>query len=249
MHPILIEIGPLTIYSYGFFIAAAILLGMGLTMHEARHKHLNPRIVSDLGFYLILGALIGSRLLYVFLNPVYFFSHPLEIIKFWKGGLIFVGGAIAAGLIAWIYLKQREGPFRDWLDAFAPGIAAGQAVGRIGCLMAGCCYGKQCSLPFAITFKLPNSLAPLHLPLHPTQIYHSLAGLCTFIILVLAKRKQLQPGQLFALFLMLYSLFRFGIEFYRGDFRGDLGVLSVTQWITTFVLLLGLTLMVRFRRK
>ncbi len=248
MHPILIDIGPVTLYSYGFFIAAAILLGLGLSMKEARRKNLNHKLIPDLGFYLILGALAGSRLLYVLLNPLYFLENPLQIIQFWKGGLVFVGGAIAAGLIAWLYLNKKNEPFRKWLDAFAPGIAAGQALGRIGCVMAGCCYGKQCSLPWSVTFKNPNSLAPLNTPLHPTQLYHSLSGVIIFILLIAAKKKVRQPGQLFALFLMLYALFRFVVEFFRGDFRGHLGFLSVTQWIVCLVFILGLSLFYTFRR-
>ncbi len=248
MHPILIDIGPVTLYSYGFFIAAAILLGLGLSMKEARRKNLNHKLIPDLGFYLILGALAGSRLLYVLLNPLYFLENPLQIIQFWKGGLVFVGGAIAAGLIAWLYLNKKKEPFRKWLDAFAPGIAAGQALGRIGCIMAGCCYGKQCSLPWSVTFKNPNSLAPLNSPLHPTQLYHSLSGLIIFILLIAAKKKVRQPGQLFALFLMLYALFRFVVEFFRGDFRGHLGFLSVTQWIVCLVFVLGVSLFYTFRR-
>ncbi|MFW6054535.1 MAG: prolipoprotein diacylglyceryl transferase [Thermodesulfobacteriota bacterium] len=247
MHPILVDLGPLTVYSYGFFIAAAILLGMGLAMHEARQKDLNPRLVLDLGFYLILGAVVGSRLLYVLLHPVYFFNRPLEIVQFWKGGLVFIGGVIVAVIVAWIYLKQKEEPFLDWLDTFAPGAAAGQALGRIGCLMAGCCYGKPADLPWALTFMMPNSLAPLHLPLHPTQIYHSLAGLVTFVLLVLAKRKDLKSGQLFALFLVLYSFFRFVIEFFRGDYRGYLGFLSTTQWITIVVFIIGVSIILKLR--
>ena len=248
MHPVLVDIGPITLYSYGFFIAAAILLGLGLSMREARLKNLNHKLLPDLGFYLILGALAGSRLLYVLLNPAYFLEHPLQMLQFWKGGLVFVGGAIAAGLIAWFYLSRKQEPFRKWLDVFAPGIAAGQALGRIGCFMAGCCYGKQCALPWSVTFKNPDSLAPLHSPLHPTQLYHSLSGVMLFILLITARKKIRHPGQLFALFLMLYALFRFVIEFFRGDFRGHLAFLSVTQWIVSCVFVLGVSLFVLFRR-
>ncbi len=242
MHPVLIRIGPFTIYSYGFFIAAAILLGLAIGMREAKHRGLAHRMVPDLGFYIILSAIVGARLLYVLLKPNYFLQHPLDILLFWKGGLVFVGGAIGAVGAAIIYLRSHGEPFWAWADAFAPGIAAGQAVGRIGCLMAGCCYGKTCDLPWAVSFTNPNSLAPLHIPLHPTQIYHSLAGVLTLALLYGFKQRLKGSGQLFGLLLMAYGVLRFSIELLRGDFRGHLGPLSVTQWVALGVLGLGIAL-------
>jgi len=248
MNPVLIDIGPLTIHSYGFFIAAGFLLGLSVAMHQAKQKGLDHKLVPDLGFYIILSAIVGSRLLYVLLEPAYFLDHPLQILQFWKGGLVFLGGAILAALVCLLVLRRKDQPFWPWADAFAPGIAAGQAVGRLGCLMAGCCYGKACSLPWSITFTQPNSLAPINVPLHPTQVYHSLAGLITLCILLLARKKMARPGQLFGLFLVLYSLFRFVIEFYRGDFRGYLGFLSVTQWVAAGLFFAGLTMIIKARR-
>jgi phosphatidylglycerol:prolipoprotein diacylglycerol transferase len=248
MNPVLIDIGPLTIHSYGFFIAAGFLLGLSVAMHQAKQRGLDHKLVPDLGFYIILSAIVGSRLLYVLLEPAYFLDNPLQILQFWKGGLVFLGGALLAALVCLLVLRRKNQPFWPWADAFAPGIAAGQAVGRLGCLMAGCCYGKACSLPWSITFTQPNSLAPINVPLHPTQVYHSLAGLITLCILLLARKKMARPGELFALFLVLYSMFRFVIEFFRGDFRGYLGFLSVTQWVSAALFMAGLTLIIKARR-
>lgn len=248
MHPVLIRIGPFTIYSYGFFIAAAILLGLAIGMREAKHRGLSHRMVPDLGFYIILSAILGARLLYVLLKPDYFLQHPLDIIQFWKGGLVFIGGAIGAVGAAVVYLRLHREPFWSWADAFAPGIAAGQAIGRIGCLMAGCCYGETCALPWAITFTNPNSLAPLHMELHPTQIYHSLAGILTLVLLYGLKKRLQGSGQLFGVLMVCYGALRFAIEFFRGDFRGHLGPLSVTQWVALGVLILGIALFQMRRR-
>jgi phosphatidylglycerol:prolipoprotein diacylglycerol transferase len=248
MHPILIEIGPFTIYSYGFFIAAAILLALAVGIRQADKKGLDARLGSDLGFYLILGAIVGSRLLYVLLKPEYFLSHPLQIIQFWKGGLVFIGGAIAAIAVGAWYLRRKDQPFWPWTDAFAPGIALGQGVGRIGCFMAGCCYGKETQVPWAVTFTNPLSLAPLHIPLHPTQIYHSLAGFFTFILLLVCGRRLSGSGQLFGLFLAAYGALRFVIEFYRGDFRGHLAMFSITQWMALAALAAG-ALIILLRRR
>ena len=242
MHPVLIEIGPLTIHSYGFFIAAAFLLGMWVVMREAPGYGLNPKFVPDLAFYLLVSAIVGSRILFVLLDPQPFLDDPLLIFQFWKGGLVFVGGVAAAVATAWIVIGLKREPFWKWADAFAPGIAAGQFLGRIGCLMAGCCYGKPTSVPWAITFTHPQSLAPLHIPVHPTQLYHSLAGLLTFIILVALRSKLRIPGQRFAMFLILYALFRFTIEMFRGDFRGAIGPYSLTQFVAGGIFCLGLAL-------
>ncbi len=249
MHPILIKIGPITIYSYGFFIASAFLLGLAVASREVKRRGLNVALVSDLGFYVILSAILGSRLFYVLIKWKYFRHHLLETIMIWKGGLVFVGGAICALASAIIFLRKKgEDPW-IWADCFAPAIAIGQFVGRIGCLMAGCCYGRYCTMPWAITFTDPHSLAPLNVPLHPTEIYHSLAGLITFFILWIMKDRFSSRGQLFGLLLLLYAIGRFTIEFYRGDFRPMLGPLSVTQWLAIGIFLCGIVIIFLRGRK
>lgn len=249
MHPVLINIGPLTIHSYGFFVAAAFLASMAWTCREARDRSLDHTLVSDLGFYVILGAILGARILYILIDPVYFFHHPLEMFMFWKGGLVFLGGAILASITGYWFLNKKNQPLWPWIDAIAVSVPLGQAIGRIGCTMAGCCYGGHCDLPWAITFTDPTSLAPLNIPLHPTQLYHSLAGLGTFFILLIAKRFIKTPGILAGLFLVMYALFRFSIEFFRGDYRGDFGILSVTQVIAAAIFFLGISIMIYRRKK
>ncbi len=240
MHPILFKIGPITVYSYGFFIASAFLLALGYVMREGKKIGLDPKMVSDFGFYLIVMGIVGARALYVIMNYKYFLAHPVESFMIWKGGLVFSGGAILGVAWAIFYLKKRGEDIWIWADLIAPGVALGQFIGRFGCLMAGCCYGRYCSLPWAITFKDPNSLAPINIPLHPTQIYHSLAGLVTFFILCILKSKINIKGIIFGIFLMLFGFFRFLIEFYRGDFRPMLGIFSYTQWMALFLICVGL---------
>ncbi|MFP4314882.1 MAG: prolipoprotein diacylglyceryl transferase [Desulfovibrionales bacterium] len=247
MFPILVNIGPVTIYTYGFFIAAAFLAGMVWAAREADAKGLDPKIVFDVGFYIVLSAILGSRLLYVLLNPSYFLQFPLEIFKFWKGGLVFLGGALLATAAVLLYFKRRNLSVWLWADCFAPGLALGQAIGRLGCFSAGCCYGKECELPWAATFSNPASLAPQHIPLHPTQLYHALAGLVSFGILLAAKRHLKQPGQLMGLFFVLYAFFRFTIEFFRDDYRGTVGFFSVTQVIAAAVLIIGVIIIYQRR--
>lgn len=239
MFPILFEFGPVTLHTYGLFVAAGFLLGIAWSMREAREYGLNPQVLSDVGFYIILGAILGARLMYVAINPVYFWNNPLEIFLFWKGGLVFSGGAILGAVFAIWFLRSRGQDIWIWMDVVAPGIGLGEAVGRIGCLSAGCCYGASCDLPWAITFYSPESLAPLFVPLHPTQIYHSLAGLTCFLVLRALKPHVHHPGWLMGVFLMLFGMFRFLIELFRADYRGELGVLSVTQLIALGAVALG----------
>lgn len=248
MQPILLKLGPVTIHAYGVFITAAFLAGVGWAMHEARQRKLPHDKIPGISLLILAGAILGARLLYVLIDLQYFAANPLEIFAFWHGGLVFSGGFLVGSLFGYWALRKETDKL-TWLDCFAPGVALGQAIGRIGCFMAGCCYGSKSFVPWAVTFTDPNSLAPLFQPLHPTQLYHSLAGLLTFGMLLLAKRKLQTPGKLTGLFLVLFAGFRIFIEFFRADYRGDLGVLSVTQLIALVLLLPGLFLLFRKRAR
>jgi len=248
MHPILVKIGPLTIHTYGFFIAASILVGLTIVAQEAKKRNLDPKLASELGFYVLVGALLGARVFFILINLNYFLAHPWEMVMFWKGGLVFLGGAIGGAIASTFFFRKYKQPFWPWADAVAIAIPLGQAIGRMGCLSAGCCYGKVCHLPWAITFTDPNSLAPLFVPLHPTQIYHALAGLITFLILITVQ-KRLKTGQVFGLFLVLYALFRFNIEFFRGDYRGTIGFLSATQVTAILVFITGIIVLIKRQKR
>lgn len=239
MHPVLFEIGPFTIYAYGFFIAAAFLAGISRATYDARTYGLDDKLVADAAFYVLLFSILGARLFYILINAHYFWANPKEILMFWKGGLVFSGGAIAGVLTGAYFFRQKKEKFSSWLNVFAPALALGQGIGRIGCLAAGCCYGKSCDLPWAITFHNPNSLAPLHMALHPTQIYHILAAWFTFFILLLSKKKLQGDGQLMGLFLILFAISRFTIELFRADYRGSLGSISATQAVSIAAFMIG----------
>lgn len=243
-----VQLGPFALHTYGLFVSMGFLLGLGWSMKEARALGLDANVLSDLGFYLILGSILGARLLYVLINPLYFWHNPLEIFMFWKGGLVFSGGAILATVFGIWYLKKKNQNIWDWMDALAPGIGLGESIGRIGCLAAGCCYGAVCDLPWAITFYNPDSLAPLFQPLHPTQLYHSLAGLICFIVLAALRPLIRHSGWRMGIFLMLFGSFRFVIEMFRADYRGELGLMSVTQLIALSGVILGFLIIV-YRRK
>ena len=231
MFPVMFELGPLTIYTYGLLAAAGFVLGVAWSLREGRGAGLTRSAVLDLSFYFVLAAIVGARLLFVFINWGYFRDNLFEAVMLWRGGLVFYGGLIAVILFYLVYVPRKKLPFWLTADVFAPGIALGQAVGRLGCLAAGCCYGRPADLPWAVTFTDPRGLAPLNQPLHPTQIYTFLSLLVIFFLLVLLRRRRSFYGQIFWSYCLLHGLIRFGLEFFRGDFRGlgPLGLLTVTQ--------------------
>jgi phosphatidylglycerol:prolipoprotein diacylglycerol transferase len=251
MHPILITFGPLTLYTYGLFIALGFLCGISLAVVLARREGLDPQQITDLSFYLILAAIIGSRLLYVLLNYQYYSTNPWAILQIWEGGLVFYGGLIGAASTGFIYIKSKGLNIWQVGDIFAPVIALGQAIGRWGCFFAGCCYGKPTSLPWAITFHDPASLAPIDIPLHPTQLYSSLKDLTIFALLMFMRPKKRFHGQLFWSYVLLYSTFRFLVEFFRGDPRGTVlgGLLSTPQALGIPLFILAIIMLWRLKGK
>ncbi len=227
MHPILFEIGPLTIYSYGVMLALAFVVGIWFATRQARREEVSANTILDLSLVALLTGIIGARILFVLLNLNYYLLHPFEIIMFWQGGLIYSGGLILGTLCAILFLKVRRLNIWKVVDIYAPSLAIGQAIGRIGCFLNGCCFGKPVS--WGIKFP-PGSMASYEqfsqsliksvneysLPVHPTQLYSSLNALIIFLILILVRRRKRFNGELFWLYLLLYAITRFGIEFLRG---------------------------------
>ena len=233
MHPILIKFGNFAIYTYGLMMAIAFILGITLARKEAERVGQDSEKILDLSFYILIGAVIGSRLFYVLTDPRTFLADPIEIFRIWNGGLVFYGGFIMAVVVAVVYVKKSGLSFWQTADIMSPGLAVGQAIGRIGCLFAGCCYGKVCDLPWAITFNHPDSLAPLGIPLHPTQLYSVFSDFSIFVALWLFRKKAWFPGQIFWLYVLLYGLTRPIVEIFRGDFRGStvFDIFSISQAI------------------
>lgn len=249
MHPILFRIGSFTLHTYGVFVAAAFISAIGLALKEAHEVGEDRNKILDMCFYMLISAIVGSRILYVVVNWQVFWKDPVEIFRIWHGGLVFYGGFIAAVFTALWFIRKHRLALWKTADILAPSIAFGQFIGRIGCLFAGCCYGKPCDLPWAITFTDPNSLAPRGIPLHPTQIYSSLNGLFIFLILVALRRVKSFEGQLFWMYVLLYSVSRSFIEMFRGDARGMLmgGAVSTSQFIGLIVAVIAVLMMIKLR--
>jgi phosphatidylglycerol:prolipoprotein diacylglycerol transferase len=238
VHPILFSLGPVTIYTYGVLLAAAYLIGLGAAVKRARAAGLDGNRVLDLGIWVIIAALIGAKALLLIVDFQHFTSSWEEFMTLVRSGGVFYGGLIAAVVVCIYQLRKHKLPLWQSGDLFAPGIALGYMVGRLGCLMAGCCFGKPTTVAWAITFTDPaanfNVGTPLNTPLHPTQIYESVAGLVIFVALLVLERKSRNfPGRTFWSFVLLYSITRFVIEFYRGDDRGLVfSTLSTSQAIS-----------------
>ncbi len=233
MHPVLFQIGNFTIYTYGVFVATGFLLGLAVAVREARRAGENPELFIDMALYVLLGAVIGSRALYVLISWDEFAANPLQVFMIWKGGLVFYGGLAVAIIVCYWYTRRYRIPFLKTLDICAPSLALGHSVGRIGCFFAGCCYGKTTSFPWAVTFTHPRSLAPLNVPLHPVQLYSSFNAFLIFLILIVLRKRQSFDGQIAFTYVFIYAVTRFVLEFYRGDPRGFVlgGTLSTSQFL------------------
>lgn len=251
MYPVLFRIGPFTLHTYGVFIAMAFLSAIALALREARREGEDANKILDLCFYMLVAAIVGSRILYVLINWSTFRHDPFEIVRIWQGGLVFYGGFIGALLTALWYMRRKGLPLLKTADIMAPSIAFGLFVGRIGCFFAGCCYGKTCDLPWAVIFTHPESLAPKGVPLHPTQLYSSLNGLFIFFVLVGIRRIKGFEGQIFWTYVLLYGVTRSIIEHFRGDERGMFveGMFSTSQLIGLIMAVIAIAMMIILRRR
>mgnify|MGYP006287377781 FL=1 len=234
MYPVLFQIGGISLYTYGLFIALGFIAGIAIAKAEARRLGRSPERITDLCFFILIAAIVGSRVFYVLTTPSTFLESPLEVFKIWNGGLVFYGGFIGALITVAVYLKRHAMPLWETLDILAPAMAFGHFLGRIGCFFAGCCFGKSCDLPWAITFTHPETLAPPGIALHPTQLYSAGANLAIFGILWLTRTRKGFSGQTALTYVILYGISRGIIEIFRADFRGHFlfGTISISQLIS-----------------
>jgi phosphatidylglycerol:prolipoprotein diacylglycerol transferase len=254
MYPRLLELGSVTVYTYGVLLAAAYLLGLKFATVRARTRGLDQTRILDLGIYIIISALVGAKLLLLITDWRTFTSNPSELLTLARSGGVFYGGLILAVGVALWYIRRIGLPLWTTCDVFAPGIALGHIVGRLGCLFAGCCYGKPTSLPWAITFTDPfaasNVGTPLNEPLHPTQLYEAGAeALILVLLLATESRGKRFPGRTFWLYMLLYAVSRFVIEFYRGDPRGAVGMFSTSQFISLVLAPLSIVMLLYLSRR
>ncbi len=221
MYPILYKLGPINIYTYGFMLAVAFLAAILVGGREAQRLGLPKGRFYDLCFYIILAALIGSRLLYLIVNLGFFIKNPLKIFAMWEGGLVFHGGLIAAVLTAFFFMRRHALPYGATFDALALGMPLGQFFGRLGCFMAGCCFGSPTDLPWSVRFTHPETLCPVTDPLHPAQLYEAFLALGVFFVLLWLRKRKRFNGQVLLSYFCLAGLVRFFVEFFRASTELD----------------------------
>ena len=255
MFPKLIQIGNFYIPTYGFLVTTGVVLGLFLSIRLAAKAGFSKEEreqITNLIIYTVIGGVLGSKLLLVIVELQYYAAHPIELIQVFRSGGVFYGGLLGGLFTAvWLFRKYKL-PFYRVTDVVAPHIALGHAIGRLGCFSAGCCYGKACSLPIAVEFhsEFAHSVVgvPLNTPIYPTQLMSSIALFIIFLVLrfYFWPRKKFQ-GQMIWLYVLIYSAFRFGIEFFRGDFdRGFLfSVISTSQFISTVLFLTAAVMLYR----
>ena len=254
MYPILFEIGGFPVYTYGVLLAAAYLLGLQFALMRARTRGLDPNRVMDLGIWVIVSALVGAKALLLIVDFDTFRNRPDELWTLLRSGGVFYGGLIAAVSVALWYLRRHRMPMWTTTDVFAPGIALGHVIGRMGCLFAGCCFGRPTEMPWAITFHnryaAENVGTPLNVPLHPTQLYEAGAELLILGFLLLFERRgRAFPGRTFWSYMLFYGVSRFIIEFFRGDSRGMIGTLSTSQFVSVLIVPLSLVMLFILSRR
>ena len=218
VHKIAFQLGGFTVYWYGVFVAAGFLTGLWTASRRAARVGVVPEKILDLGPWLILGTIVGARLLYVVSYwQKDFADKPIwEIIMIRHGGLVYYGGLAGASLACILYARVRKLPLWQTADILAPSIALGYFFGRFGCLMNGCCYGRACHLPWAIHF--PEDHETRGVPVHPSQVYDSLLNLGLYVGLAWLFRRKKFDGQVFAAYLIGYAVVRAFVEMFRGDY-------------------------------
>lgn len=238
------EIGPLTLHTYGVLLALAFLAGLWAAGWQARKAGMNASAIADMAVYVLIAGLVGAKLLLLIVEWNHYSRNPRELFSLVQSGGVFYGGLIGALPVAWWYARRHALSGWQTADVLAPAVVIGQSVGRIGCLAAGCCHGRAAEVPWAISFsdEYANRVVgtPLHVPLHPTQIYESVACLIIFFILIAMAARKKFHGQVALAYVVLYAIARFIIEFYRGDVaRGAIldGAISTSQFIAILMVL------------
>jgi phosphatidylglycerol:prolipoprotein diacylglycerol transferase len=252
--PIFFHVGPVTLHTYGLMVALGFLLAYQIARIEFKRLGLfdpgpasaNTRLEVTV-WYIMIGALIGARAAYMALNGrEEFFANPLSFFRVWEGGLVFYGGAIGGFLGLLIASRRWPGTLLKMTDAFAAPLLLGQAVGRLGCLAAGCCYGRPTDKPWGVTFTNPDALGPLYEKLHPTQAYESLGAFVLCALALLISRRFPRIGLATVFYCIAYGIMRFFVEVWRGDDRGAFSVhLSPSQSGSLILIGIGIAVATR----
>ena len=225
----IITIGKLTIHGYGLMIAIGILCCVAVAMYRAKLHGLNQEAIIDIAIYGVISGFVGAKLLFVIVEFNNFVKNPSMILG--SEGFVVYGGIIAGVLAAILYCKKKKLVFLQYFDLAAPSIAIAQGFGRIGCFLAGCCYGRETKTFLGVTFPA-ESMAPSGVKLLPTQLFSSIGDFVIAGVLIFYSGRCKKDGNVGAMYMVLYGIGRFLIEFLRSDERGGFGMFSTSQWIS-----------------
>lgn len=241
----LFSIGSFTVHGYGLMIAIGVLACVIMGTYRAKKKDMNPESVIDITIISVLLGFVGAKLLYVIVEFKTFLVDPFSVLG--GEGFVVYGGIIAGVLAAMVYCRIKKLVFLEYFDLLAPSIAIAQGFGRIGCFLAGCCYGHVTDGPLGVMFP-DNSLAPSGVKVLPTQMFSAAGDFLIMAILLVFARKSKHKGQVGAMYLLLYGVGRFMIEFLRGDERGGILGLSTSQFISIFIVIFAVGMIAVVRR-
>jgi len=246
--PRLFHIGSFNLPTYGLLVSLGVLVGLWISVRNSAKQGIDPENAWNFGILVVLCGIVGAKILYIINDWSTYVAHPREIfsVSTLQAGGVFSGGLIGALIAAVWFIRKHHMPALATCDAFAPGLALGHAIGRIGCFAAGCCYGKPTTHFWGVTFTNPLASAlvgtPLGVPLEPTQLFESAVELANFFILMWMLKRKKFDGQVFAAYVILYGVARYFLEFIRDDpGRGSVfgGIMTGTQLISICLVILG----------
>lgn len=236
----LFSIGPFHVYGYGLMIGIGIIVAFFVAMKRAEKKGMNGDLIFSAGLFGLIGGIIGAKLTFYLTEIPAIIEDPSMLWDFANGFVVY-GGIIVGILTAYIYLRIKKTEFLPVIDLVVPSIALAQGFGRIGCFLAGCCYGRETHAWFGVTFP-EGGLAPAGISLIPTQLISSAGDFLLGILLIFLAGKKRNRGLITGLYFLLYAVGRFLVEFLRNDPRGNVGVLSTSQFIAIFMAAAGIVL-------
>ena len=241
----LFSIGPLTVHGYGLMIGIGVAAALLLSWRRARERGFAEETVSRLAVYMLIFGFLGAKLLYIITSMDEFLADPLGTLG--AEGFVVYGGIIAGFFAVLFYCRRKKLDLLTWLDLFFPGVALAQGFGRIGCFLAGCCYGAPTDSVLGVVFPLGGS-APAGIALWPTQLFSAGGDFIIAALLLLMEKKHSERGRTSVSYLFLYAVGRFAVEFFRDDPRGTVGFLSTSQFISVFIFALALALTVYLKK-
>ena len=249
MHPEFIRLGPLDIHTYGVLLAIGCVVGLAVAARRARREGIDPERIADLGAWLIVSGMLGGKLFHIlFFWDDFIAGWRAEGLRSLREGFVFYGGFIVGSLAVVVYAHRKRLPLAKLADILAPSVALGHAFGRLGCFFNGCCFGRACTLPWAVKFPPPHVMSGI--PVHPTQLYEVFGNLAIFAGLSAFYRQKRFDGQIWWWYVLSYGVLRFTVEFFRGDYATYyFGGLTIGHLIAMTMIVVAATALVLIPRR